>query len=217
MQAVMELNLEDGGNRQCICVQLPEKLDEKSEAFKAGFQTIADISRARIAKVIEKLKKENPIQTQDLSCAHFQLSHSHFKSWQTDIQTTKDLLQQLDIFQNAVQERENHAYQDQYMLTELLLKYGLGTLGVDIKTQPMQIPANDMSGVYTVYAVQTPANQVLWFYFDKYAPEIKAAIVKNKPHEVIMLNACFADENRDEAIANLQLEMASHQLSLKLI
>ncbi len=44
----MELNKEDGGNRKFILVQLPEKTDENSEAYKAGYNTIADICKERI-------------------------------------------------------------------------------------------------------------------------------------------------------------------------
>lgn len=54
-QAVLELNKEDGGNRKFILVQLPEKCDEESEAYKAGYKTIADIGKERIRRVITKL------------------------------------------------------------------------------------------------------------------------------------------------------------------
>jgi len=61
--AVMQLNAEDGGNRKFIMVQLPEPCDEKSEAFKAGYKTIAEISKERIRragkKILEKLTTEN--------------------------------------------------------------------------------------------------------------------------------------------------------------
>lgn len=57
-EAVMELNAEDGGNRQFIMVQLPEKTDEKSEAYKAGYRTIAEIGRERIRRAGKKIKKE---------------------------------------------------------------------------------------------------------------------------------------------------------------
>ena len=53
--AVMELNKEDGGNRKYICVQLPELCDEKSEAYKAGFKTIAEISKERIRRAGKKI------------------------------------------------------------------------------------------------------------------------------------------------------------------
>lgn len=53
--AVMELNAEDGGNRKFIMVQLPEPCDEKSEAFKAGYKTIAEISKERIRRAGNKI------------------------------------------------------------------------------------------------------------------------------------------------------------------
>jgi len=56
--AVMELNAEDGGKRKFIMVQLPEKVDEESEAYKAGFKTIADIGKERIRRAGEKIKEE---------------------------------------------------------------------------------------------------------------------------------------------------------------
>ncbi|NCQ19684.1 MAG: DUF559 domain-containing protein, partial [Ignavibacteria bacterium] len=54
-QAVLELNKEDGGNRKFILVQLPEKCAEESEAYKAGYKTIAEIAKERIRRVIRKL------------------------------------------------------------------------------------------------------------------------------------------------------------------
>lgn len=57
-QAVMELNAEDGGNRSFVLVQLPEPTDPKSEAYRAGYKTIADVSRERIRRVIQKMHRE---------------------------------------------------------------------------------------------------------------------------------------------------------------
>ena len=54
--AVMQLNAEDGGNRKFICVQLPEKTDEQSEAYKAGYKTICEIGKERIRRAGEKIK-----------------------------------------------------------------------------------------------------------------------------------------------------------------
>ncbi len=54
-QAVLELNKEDGAIRKFLLVQLPELCDEKSEAFKAGFKTIADISKERIRRIITNI------------------------------------------------------------------------------------------------------------------------------------------------------------------
>ncbi|HCG20217.1 MAG TPA: site-specific DNA-methyltransferase [Verrucomicrobia bacterium] len=56
--AVMQLNAEDGGHRKFIMVQLPEKCDEKSEAFKAGYRNICEIGKERIRRAGEKIVAE---------------------------------------------------------------------------------------------------------------------------------------------------------------
>ena len=57
--AVMQLNAEDGGNRKFIMVQLPEKTDETSEAYKAGYKNICEIGKERIRRAGQKIKEEN--------------------------------------------------------------------------------------------------------------------------------------------------------------
>ena len=52
----MDLNKEDGGNRKYILVQLPEATDEKSEAYKAGYTKISDITKERIKRAMKKLR-----------------------------------------------------------------------------------------------------------------------------------------------------------------
>jgi adenine-specific DNA-methyltransferase len=64
--AVMQLNAEDGGNRKFIMVQIPEACDEKSEAFKAGYKTIADIGKERIRRAGQKIKTDNALTATDL-------------------------------------------------------------------------------------------------------------------------------------------------------
>jgi adenine-specific DNA-methyltransferase len=56
--AVMQLNAEDGGRRKFIMVQLPEKCDEASEAYKAGYKNICEIGKERIRRAGEKILKE---------------------------------------------------------------------------------------------------------------------------------------------------------------
>ena len=56
--AVMQVNAEDGGHRKFIMVQLPEKCDEKSEAYKAGYKNICEIGKERIRRAGEKILKE---------------------------------------------------------------------------------------------------------------------------------------------------------------
>ena len=64
--AVMQLNAEDGGHRKFIMVQLPEKCDEASEAYKAGYKNICEIGKERIRRAGDKVKSESPMTTQDL-------------------------------------------------------------------------------------------------------------------------------------------------------
>ncbi len=64
--AVMQLNVDDGGNRQFIMVQLPEKTDEKSEAHKAGYKNICEIGKERIRRAGQKIKEEAGLMATDL-------------------------------------------------------------------------------------------------------------------------------------------------------
>ncbi len=64
--AVMQLNAEDGGNRQFICVQIDEATDPKSEAYKAGYLSIFDITQARISKAAAKIQAESPLFAGDV-------------------------------------------------------------------------------------------------------------------------------------------------------
>ena len=64
--AVMQLNAEDGGNRKFIMVQLPEKTNEKSEAYKDGYKNICEIGKERIRRAGKKIKGESPLTTQNL-------------------------------------------------------------------------------------------------------------------------------------------------------
>ena len=70
--AVMQLNAEDGGRRQFICVQLPEATDKKSEAFKAGYHSIFDITKARIKKSAVRIQQDFPDYQGDLGFKIFE-------------------------------------------------------------------------------------------------------------------------------------------------
>lgn len=79
--AVMQLNAEDedNGNRKFICVQLPEPTDEKSEAYKAGYKTIFDITKARIEKSAVKIRQDFKETTADLGFKIFK-TEPHFQT-----------------------------------------------------------------------------------------------------------------------------------------
>ena len=64
--AVMQLNAEDGGNRKFIMVQLPEKTNEKSDAYKAGYKNICEIGKERIRRAGRKIKEELGVRNEEL-------------------------------------------------------------------------------------------------------------------------------------------------------
>jgi adenine-specific DNA-methyltransferase len=217
----MALNLEDGGTRQCISVQMPEVLDEDSEAYKAGYRTIADITRARIDKVIAKLKAEHPDKTADLACAHFTLAPSNFKVWRGDANSAEALREQLALFQSAEKmdsrlrgndgKGGNDSANQTAMLAEMLLKHGLGALVVHAISKPKQL-----AGV-TIYRVSMPDDRDMWLCFEPYTEALKTEITQAKPAKVVMLNSCFVGPKADELLSNLQLELAGLEIGLTVI
>jgi adenine-specific DNA-methyltransferase len=207
--AVMALNAEDGGSRQSISVQLPEPIEEGSEAYKAGYRTIADITRARIAKVIEKLKAEHPDKTADLACAHFTLAPSNFQVWRSHVDNPDALREQLVLFKKA--EKSTPQTDARAMLAELLLKHGLGALGVHAKSDSHKV------GKATVHCVPMQGERTMWLCFDPYTPALRDALVKARPAQVVLLNSCFAGAKADEQLSNLQLELATLDIRLTVI
>ncbi len=116
--SVMKLNAEDDGQRKCISVQLPEETDEKSDAFKAGYKNIADISKERIRRAGKKIKEENPDYNGDLGFKVFKLDSSNIKRWDADFDTLESDL--MDAVDYLVKDRT-----DEDVLYELCLKLGL--------------------------------------------------------------------------------------------
>ena len=85
-QAVLELNHEDGGNRHFIMVQLPEPTKDKSPAEQGGFDTITEIGKERIRRVINRMHEEKndelPLNgREDLGFKVFKLAESNFRQW----------------------------------------------------------------------------------------------------------------------------------------
>ena len=152
--AVMQLNSEDGGNRKCISVQLPEPTDEKSEAFKANYKTIAEITKERIRRAgkliydkqklkIDELKQKNSLLQEDkdkivnlqtaldnldIGFKAFKLDSSNIVAWDGN---PDNLEASLDLFENNI--KPNRSEED--ILFEILLKYGLDlTVTIEEKT-----------------------------------------------------------------------------------
>lgn len=120
--AVMDLNAEDGGNRKFITVQLPEPTDEKSEAYKEGYKTIADIGRERIRragdKILEDNKDKEGIEDLDIGFKAFTLDSSNIKEWNPEYME-KDFTME-ELVNNFVPNRS-----EEDILYEIILKYGI--------------------------------------------------------------------------------------------
>ena len=87
--AVMQLNAEDGGRRKFIMVQLPEKCDEASEAYKAGYKNICEIGKERIRRAGEKIKSEIDVVHKDDYAALVQSQQSNDQKVMTGFDSLK--------------------------------------------------------------------------------------------------------------------------------
>lgn len=185
--AVMQLNAEDGGNRKFICVQLPEKTDEQSEAYKAGYKTICEIGKERIRRAGEKIKEENKdkegIENLDIGFKVFKLDSSNLVKWDntptTDEEEVKKRIQQSLFY--LVEGRE-----DLDLVYEIMLKYGLSL------TLPVE--ERKFDGM-TAYIINHPDYKVLVCL----APNITLSAVEEMDKETIgtyiFADRCFADAN----------------------
>jgi len=132
-QAVMDLNREDGGNRKYILVQLPELTDEKSEAYKAGFKKISDITIERVKSVIEKYEKEDegkldiPTTKTKHGFKVYKLTKSFFPRNEFEPDPEKTDEENTEIFEKYISDKEDaltFQYNENEIIDEVLLKNG---------------------------------------------------------------------------------------------
>lgn len=119
-EAIMQQNAEDGGNRKFIMVQLPEELDEKSEAYKAGFHNICEIGQERIRRAGEKIIKEYPEAADrlDVGFKVLKLDKSNIREWNVDFEKLEEQITSYDnMFVPGRSELD--------VVYEIMLKYGL--------------------------------------------------------------------------------------------
>ncbi len=116
--AVFELNAEQNLKRRIFLVQIPEPIKYDSEAFVAGYKTIAEISKERIRRAATKIKKENPDYDGDLGFKVFKLDSTNIKPWEVDFDLDDKRLEYF--VENIKPDRR-----EEDVLYEILLKYGL--------------------------------------------------------------------------------------------
>jgi len=140
-QAITELNQEDGGNRKYIIVQLPEQTDEKSEAYKAGYKLISDITIERNKRVVEKIikekkeaqpdlfskKEDEQNQLEGLGFKVFKLKKSNFPRVEYAPDPEKSEEENIELLKKYIRDKESQlvtAFNRDELITEILIKNG---------------------------------------------------------------------------------------------
>jgi adenine-specific DNA-methyltransferase len=140
-QAITELNQEDNGNRKYILVQLPEQTSEKSEAYKAGYKKISDITIERNKRVVEKIIKENKQakpdlfkkeeseqeQLKGLGFKIFKLQKSNFPRVDFAPDTEKSTAENIELLEQYIKDKEAQLisiFKVDELITEILIKNG---------------------------------------------------------------------------------------------
>ena len=189
--AVMALNAEDGGNRRCISVQLPEPTDENSEARKAGYENIAEITRERIrragAKILEEesAKLDGRAESLDVGFRAYKLVDTNFAKWRADSSLSDAELK--DLFAVMGESTDDDAHPEA-LLTEVLLKLGFSLTE--------QVERVDVAGLEVV----------------KPTLEQLRAMVALEPGRLVVLEDAFQGD--DVLKTNLVQECRSHGVDL---
>lgn len=177
--AVMQLNAEDGGNRQYIMVQLPEETPEDSEARKAGYNTIPDIAKERIRRAGKKIKEESPLTTADLDTGFrvFRLDEGNYEDVNRSPKEFKQ--DQLDLFLNNIKTDRN----DLDLLFGCMLDWGVQL------SLPMTQEVVDGKTIYTVND-----GDLVACFAENVSEDVVKAMAEKMPLRVIFRDSCFAQD-----------------------
>ena len=176
--SVMQLNAEDGGNRKFIMVQLPEKTEEDSDAYKGGYKNICEIGKERIRRAGKKIKEDHP-EAKDLDTGFrvFRVDESNFEDVE---RTPKEYNQdQLDLFLNNVKSDRT----DLDLLFGCMLDWGVKL------SLPMSSEEVDGKMIYTVND-----GDLVACFADKVTDKVVKAMADKQPLRVIFRDSCFEQD-----------------------
>lgn len=209
--SILKLNSKDNGCRKFIQVQLPETIDEKSEAYKAGYKNICEIGKERIRRAANKIKEEKIEKAKkDGLFADFKDEQDYgFRVYRLDSSNMQDVYYKpqdynqntLDLFADNV--KEGRTAED--LMTQVMLDWGL----------PLSLPIEHktISGK-EVFAV---AGDSLYCCFDNDIDEAFAKeIAKEKPLRIVFRDKGFKDDTAKENVKQL-LRQLSPQSEMKVI
>jgi len=202
--ATLELNKQDNGNRKFIMVQLPEPCAEDSEAFKAGYKTIAEIGKERIRRVIKKLNGEEDGKLdldqsviQDRGFKVLKLDKSNFKRWQKIEPSTppEQIVEQLELHIDHISPKAT----SEDLLYEILLKAGF---------TPTEKIETKIIASKKVFSVADGA--LLLCLEDDVTKELIDSVAEAEPMQFICLDSAF--HGNDQLKANAVQTFAARNM-----
>ena len=178
--AVMQLNAEDGDNRKWIMVQLPEETNEKSEAFKAGYKTIPEISRERIRRAGDKIAAEYPEAKVDYGFRALTISDTNYK----DVYKSANDITQLSLGNTVDNIKENRS--------DLDLLYGVLTATALELNRPFEERNISGSKVY-LYDYFSAVSGLIACFSESISEDTIKEIAKLKPITAVFRESSFPD------------------------
>lgn len=209
--AVMQLNAEDGGQRKFIMVQLPEKNDEKSEAYKAGYKNICEIGKERIRRAATKIKSELPQreivqQTSLMENIDGELENENsvldlgFRVLKCDSSNMKDVYYRPDEYEPSLFESLTDNIKEDRTPEDLLFQVMLD-LGVLLSSK---IEETVIAGK-KVFQVED--NFLIACFDDQVTEEVITEVAKRKPYYFVMRDSSMAN---DSVAANFEQIFATY-------
>lgn len=182
--AVMQLNAEDGGHRKFIMVQLPEKCDEKSEAYKAGYKTICEIGKERIRRAGAKIKEEAGLAAQNLDTG--------FRVLKCDTSNMKDVYYNPAEYEvNMFSRLEDNIKEDRTpedLLFQVMLDLGI-LLSSKIQVRSVEVGMRS----YSYFDVED--GYLLACFDENIDEEVITTIAKQKPYYFVMRDSSMASDS----------------------
>lgn len=179
--AVMKLNAEDGGHRKFIMVQLPEKTDEKSEAYKAGYKNICEIGKERIRRAGRKIKENAGLTAPvdlDIGFRCLRLDSSNMEN----VYYTPEEISQQDMFSLVDNVKEDRTPED--LLFQVMLDLGV------LLSSPIEVKEIAGKRVFNV------AEGFLLACFDHdVTGETVKAIAQMKPYYAVFRDSSMANDS----------------------
>lgn len=180
-ESVMRQNAEDGGNRKFIMVQLPEICDEKSEAKKAGYNTICDIGEERIRRAGKKIKEEAGLMADNLDTG--------FRVFKIDDSNMKDVYYRPDEFQQDLLLSVEDNINEDRTPEDLLFQVMIDDFGIPLSAKIEKLNVNGK----TVFNVE---DGHLVACFDKgVTDEVITAMAKLEPNYAVLRDSSYDSDS----------------------